>query len=133
MTKAGHPAYFCLMNKVIALSALVLVSACVTPKSYYKPHPYIAAQGITYQPVQPASVEVMSEPPACAFLDLGVVSVHAAQVTPSASTIDALKNRAALQGADAIILHANAPRDCAEFTLCPGKGEYNFATAIKYQ
>ena len=124
-------------STVIALSSLLLVSACaVEPKSNSERNTYLIDNRIEFASVFPESVAVLTAPPACHFMDLGIASVHAPELEPSSSTIKALQQQAAMHGADAIILHKNTPADCAmpgDFALCPGKGEFNFATAIRYE
>ncbi|MAR56180.1 MAG: hypothetical protein CMM93_03260 [Rickettsiales bacterium] len=133
MTAARSIAYPTGMNRAfIALSLLLAATGCVTKKTFYQPHAYLEARDVMFPAVLPDSVAVLTAPPACRFLDIGTVSVAAPELEPSAKTVQALQDEAALHGADAIILHSNKPKNCENFVLCPGAGSYNFATAIKY-
>ena len=115
----------------IATSAAALLSACaIRPDSYFVPTTYAENRN----PIMIDGVAVLTEPPACNYIELGRAYAATWHLEATEDTVNMLKAEAAMYGAEAIILHPNIP-DCPEgskFEICYGRGDYLEATAITY-
>lgn len=122
---------------VFSLAALTLASACMTvPRHAVGPHTSIEPTelGKSLPSVLPSGVAVLHDYPKCDFDLVGEVKVTNFTIDITPSRIKALREQAALYGADALVVHPNLPV-CADGThppLCPGRGNYVIASAIKY-
>lgn len=126
-----------MIRYVIPSLSLIGLIACA-PLHPLEPQPYddfrLLPTKESRAPILPDGVAVLAEYPACAFEAMGEARVASNRVEITPSRVKALREQAALYGADAIIVHPNMPvcADGSNPPICPGRGEYVIATAIQY-